>query len=356
MNRLLVYAVNTVGLGHAVRLSILQKQLQRQHQADCHFFTDSDHVRGLFTCPGIEARVPPGADGPQRAKWINRSFQHALRRVQPDVLVCDTYWPPNLTGRRLDTGPRTVLLLRLMNHMLMPRRVRSARELFDTVLIPHHPSEISWTFRRTPEAVRRLSAEAVGFVGPIARRAHSKAAGGSVIFTVGGGGEWPGAGHANRIPTYLKVFFEAAGQLIRRGHHKPVLAVGPLMRLDPRFSERFALLRTANLHTHFGEGTVVVSRGGYNTCWEAVGASSRLVLCGSHRSEEDIDARCRFLDHERLGRRVTLSARALVDAIERPWSERERQATRRWAPLVNAGIPVALGEIMGARYLRARES
>ena len=356
MRRILLYAVNKVGLGHAVRLSILQKRLQRRHNASCHFFTDSDHVRGLFTCPGFEAHIPHDASGPQRAECINRGFNRALDRVQPDTVICDTYWPPYPIARLRDAGVRTILIMRLMNPMLMPERVRTALALFDTVLIPHHPAEISRTFHRHTGAIRYLSSQSVGFVGPIARRARTRSAGAAVIFTVGGGGEWPGAGHANRIPTYLDTFFDAAGLLIRRGHPKPVLAVGPLLELDRNYSERFTLIRTKHLYRHFGEGSVVVSRGGYNTCWEAVGASSRLVLCGSHRSEEDVDARCRFLDHERLGRRVTLSVGALVDAIERPWSELERQATRRWAPLVNSGMAVLLDEVLEPRFLRACES
>jgi hypothetical protein len=246
-----------------------------------------------------------------------------------------------------------------MNAMIMPGRVRTALNAFDTVLIPHHPAEISWTYKKEPRAVRFLSSHAIGFVGPIARRApglKTRPPVTKVIFTVGGGGEWPGARHANRIPTYLETFFEAAGRLIERGHPKPMLAVGPLFDVDGTYSKRFTLLRTTHLYRHFGKESVVVSRGGYNTCWEAVAASSRLVLCGSHRSEEDVDARCRFLDHERLGRRVPLSAKALVDAIERPWSVREQQATQRWASIVNAGTRVVLNEVLEPRYLRACES
>lgn len=354
--RLLFFAVNKVGLGHAVRLSILQKQLQRKRKVSCHFLTDSDHVSGLFSCTGSEVQIPRNASMTERGRLIDRGFNAALDRVQPDTVICDTYWPQYGIEYLRDTGVRTILLMRLMNAMIMPGRVRTAVEAFDTVLIPHHPSEISWTFHRSPGAVRYLSSQAIGFVGPIARRARTPPSTNPVIFTVGGGGEWPGAGHKNRIPTYLDTFFEAAGRLIRRGHPKPTLAVGPLFDVDRKFSEAFTLLRTKHLYRHFGEGSVVVSRGGYNTCWEAVGASSRLVLCGSHQSEEDVDARCRFLDHERLGRRVTLSAKALVKAIERPWSEREQLATRKWASIVNAGASVVLNEVLGSRFLRACES
>ncbi len=353
--RALFFAVNKVGLGHAVRLSILQKQLQREHNVSCHFFTDSDHVSGLFSCPGIEAQIPHRASMAERARLIDRGFNRALDRVQPDTVVCDTYWPQSRIQYLRDTGVRTMLLMRLMNAMIMPGRVRTALDAFDTVLIPHHPAEILWTFKGTPGAIRFLNSQAIGFVGPIARRASTRSASNKVIFTVGGGGEWPGARHANRIPTYLDTFFEAAGLLIRRGHPKPALAVGPLFDVGGKYAKRFTLLRTTDLYRHFGEGTVVVSRGGYNTCWEAIGASSRLVLCGSHQSEEDVDARCRFLDHERLGRKVKLSAEALVEAIERPWSTREQQATQRWASIVNAGTSVVLNEVLEPQFLRACE-
>ena len=354
--RLLFYAVNKVGLGHAVRLSILQKAVRREPGVRCAFFTDSDHVSGLFSCAGTEARIPPRASMAQRAHWIDRGFTDAIDRVQPDVVICDTYWPQSPMAVLRATGVRTVLLMRLMNARIMPGRVRTAMEAFDTVLIPHHPSEIAWTFSDSRRAIDFLRSQPTGFVGPIARHARTPSSSNAVIFTVGGGGEWPGAGRRNRIPTYLEAFFEAAGRLIQRGHPKPVLAVGPLFDVDGRFASRFTLLRTKNLYRHFGEGTVVVSRGGYNTCWEAVAASSRLVLCGSHQSEEDVDARCRFLDHERLGRRVKLSAKAIVEAIERPWSGRERRATAAWAAVVNAGVDVAINEVLEPRFLRASES
>jgi hypothetical protein len=354
--RLLFYAVNKVGLGHAVRLSILQKALQRDHRVRCHYFTDSDHVGGLFSCPGSEARIPQGAGMAERARLIDRGFNRALDRVQPDTVICDTYWPQYPMTMLRFTGVRTILLMRLMNAHIMPGRVRTAFEAFDSVLIPHHPREIAWTFSDSPRAIESLSSLPVGFVGPIARRARTSSSARPVIFTVGGGGEWPGAGHANRIPTYLETFFEAAGILMRRGYAKPVLAVGPLFDVEPRYAARFELVRTRHLYRLFGEGSVVVSRGGYNVCWEAVAASSRLVLCGTHRSEEDVDARCRFLHHEGLGRRVKLSAVALADAVERPWTQRERRATQRWAPLVNAGAGVVVNEVIEPRYLRARES
>jgi hypothetical protein len=354
--RLLFFAVNKVGLGHAVRLSIIQKRLLRERRADCHFFTDSDHVSDLFNCTGVEARIPDRASLAERGRLIEQGFDRAIHRLRPDAVICDTYWPHHAISRLRGTRVRTLLLMRLMNAMIMPARVRTALESFDTVLIPHHPSEIAWTFRPNAKAIRALSAQPVGFVGPIARRGKPARSTPPVIFTVGGGGEWPGAGRLNRIPAYLDTYFEAAGRLIKHGRPRPILAVGPLFDVKDKFAKRFTLLRTTNLYRHFGEGTVVVSRGGYNTCWEAVAAGSRLVLCGSHQSEEDVDARGRFLDKERVGRKVPLSARELVEAIERPWSRAEKHATATWSAQVNAGLDVVLNEVLDPGYLRARES
>jgi predicted glycosyltransferase len=293
----------------------------------------------------------------ERARLIDRGFGRALDAFHPDTVVCDTYWPHYPMAMLRTTGVRTILLMRLMNGRIMPGRIRTALEAFDTVLIPHHPVEVSWTYRESPRSIRDLSSEAIGFVGPIARRGRPASGSGAerVIFTVGGGGEWPGASRKNRVPTYLETFHEAAGLLIRRGNPKPVLAVGPLFDVDRRYSEHFILLRTKHLYRRFRKGSIVVSRGGYNTCWEAVAASSRLVLCGSHQSEEDVDARSRFLDHERLGRKVKLSAKALVEAIERPWTKREQLATKRWSALVNAGTEVVVNEILESRFLRSSE-
>src|SRR5262245_16142856 len=122
--RILFYAVNKVGLGHAVRLSILQKIIQTRRIADCFLFTDSDHVDDLFSCPSYS--VP--ANGPRRFDQILRGFERALDTFQPDVVVCDTYWPQHAITQLRNDGIRTILLLRLMNSRLMPGFVDRAGE------------------------------------------------------------------------------------------------------------------------------------------------------------------------------------------------------------------------------------
>lgn len=353
--KLFFYAINSVGLGHAARLSVLQKLVERRTGAECRFFSNSLHVDALFGCPGFVVKDDTLAGPAQRSRRILDGLSRALETFQPDVMVCDTYWPRAIVAELRRNAVRTVLVMRMMHVRIMGAQVVEALEAFDTVLIPHHPEELLWTYRKNPRLLSQIASLPVGIVGPIARRAAVPPLRREVIFTVGGGGEWPGASHANRIETFLSVFSETSALLMRHGHPKPSLAVGPLLKLDGRFQGRFNLIQTTSLHERFGPNTVIVSRGGYNICWEAIAAGSQLALCGSHQAEEDIDARCSFLEHEGLGRKVRLSARALLEAIVRPRTPRESLAAANWSRIVNGGLTVAIDEVLGGSFLRVRE-
>lgn len=343
--RILFYAINGVGLGHAARLSVLQREIQSHRAVDCLFFSNSRHVHGLFNCPGeIVSASGKVLDG----------FIETVETFLPDIVVCDTYWPETIIPQLRNAGIRTVLVMRMMIAHIMGQRVLEALESFDTVLLPHHPEELRWTYRKHPSLLRLLESLPIGIVGPIARRAAAPRSEERVIFTVGGGGEWPGASRTNRIGTFLDVFSRTSAMLTQHGFPKPALAAGPLLKANRRLRAHFNLIETKSLHSEFGPNCTVVSRGGYNTCWEAISAGSSLVLCGSHQSEEDVEARGRFLYQARLGRKVPLSVRALFDAIRTARTSRERSALAKWGALVNVGVPVAVDELLGGSFLRAR--
>jgi hypothetical protein len=143
---------------------------------------------------------------------------------------------------------------------------------------------------------------------------------------------------------------------MRHGYPKPTLAVGPMLKVDQNLQRRFNLARTRSLYRSFGSETVVVSRGGYNTCWEAVAAGSLFISCGSHQGDENVKARAAFLQHAGLGRTASLSTEALFDAIARPRSRREVQSLADWSDVINAGLPVMIDELLGGSFLRAREN
>ena len=356
--RVLFYAINHVGLGHVARLSVVQRFMTERKLADCYFFSESRHAAEFFTCPGVLIDAEH-VSAKERWRLAEAGVRRAMRDVRPDVLVCDTYWSeaassiPDLLGR----GGRAVLMLRMSDSRLMRFRLREARELFDTILLPHHPREIRWAYRDDLRLLRQLDSPQVVPVGPLCRPIHparkrvSKA---EIIFSVGAGGEWPDAGKANTIETFLGAFAGASRLLTKHGLPKPTLAAGAFLRLTPELKSRFVIRRTTALHEHFGPRTIVVSRGGYNTTWEAVSARSPLVVCGTRNRLDDVKARSEFVQREGLGRSVIPDSDAIFRAIVEPW-DGHQAAVARWDRIVNAGLPMAADEILGGAFLRARE-
>ena len=352
--RILFYAINHVGLGHVVRLSILQRFTQRK-AADCYFVSESRHAASFFSCPGVLVEGE-GIRGSQRGRLLEAGLRRAIDEVRPDILVCDTYWSeaaasiPRLRRR----GARAILMLRMTESRLMALRLRSALPAFDSILLPHHPDEIRWAYRNDPDLLRELDTPQVAVIAPVCRTAARPCTIGDIIFTVGAGGEWPDASKANTVRTFLGAYCGASRLLQNGGHAKPKLAAGAFVDLTEELNECFDVLRTTSLYEHFGPDTTVVSRGGYNTVWEAVAAGSRLVVCGTRRRLDDIKGRSAFIQRQGLGRSVRPDARALYDAIAAPW-ERQPAELRRWAGIVNGGLDLAFAELSGEGFLRARE-
>ncbi len=359
--RILFYAINHVGLGHVARLSVVQRFLTEHSLADCHFFSESRHAAAFFSCPGV---LIDGEHVSAKERWrmLEVGVRRAMRDVRPDVLVCDTYWSeavssiPELRAR----GGRAVLMLRMTDSRLMRLRLREALTIFDSILLPHHPREIRWAYRDDPQLLRELDSAQVIPIGPVCRTDRRTIGRGKprgkneIIFSVGAGGEWPGASKANTIKTFLGAFAGASRLLTDHGYSKPTLAVGTFLRVTPELEARFLVRRTTSLHEHFGPRTIVVTRGGYNTTWEAVAAHSPMVVCGTRNRLDDVKARSEFVQREGLGRAVIPDAEAIFKAIVEPWDSTER-AMKPWAGIVNAGLRMAADELLGGAFLRARE-
>ena len=352
----LFYAINHVGLGHVARLSVLQRFLTRHKLANCHFFSESRHAAEFFTCPGVlldGERIGPKT----RWRMLEAGLRRAIDAVRPDVLVCDTYWSEAVSSipalRR--RGGRAVLILRMTDRRLMRLRLREGLTEFDSVLLPHHPRELRRAYRNDADLLRWLDSPQVVPFGPLCRTADRPVKNAEVIFSVGAGGEWPRATKANTIETFLTAFADASRLLTDHGHAKPTLAAGAFLRLSPQIERRFKVRRTTALHRHYGPRTIVVSRGGYNTFWEAIAARSPLVVCGSRNRLDDVKARGEFVRAEGLGRSVVPDGQSIYQAIVEPWDS-HKAAASRWSGVVNAGLSLAADEILGGSFLRAREA
>jgi predicted glycosyltransferase len=119
--RVLFYAINHVGLGHVVRLSIVQRFLSERNLADCHFFSESRHAAAFFTCPGVLIDVDraPGSaraehvSAKERWRRLEAGVRRAVEDLRPDILMCDTYFSEAVTSipTVVRRGGRAVLML-----------------------------------------------------------------------------------------------------------------------------------------------------------------------------------------------------------------------------------------------------
>jgi predicted glycosyltransferase len=334
----LFYAINGVGLGHIARLSILEAGLLQRGER-CTFFSPCSYAPAFFQSPGtvITESIEPGNP------VFRQKFKDAVQAFSPDTVVCDTYWPGGDIGELKRRGVRTILILRLLNRHILRDRLNEAQTEFCDILIPHSPHEVAWMYREDPALLQQLANGPFNFIGPLCRQAPEPGRDRSILFTLGGGGEQYNPG-VNTRANILGLYREAALAIKEELGLKPVLLAGPLLPVTEDLYSAFEVIRgKSHEYTLFGPNTVVVSRGGYNTVWEAIYAGSPLILCGSYSGEEDIVTRCDYLQHDHLASFIKFDARALVHAIKEAWLAPAPAARR--IPQINCGLELLADNI-----------
>lgn len=351
--RILFYAINGNGLGHVVRLSVIARALK--DQADIAFYSTCRFADQYW--PGRIFAVHDRLDDrfeltPEQRNLLG--FYLALNRFLPDVLVCDTHWPKAIIRDLHERGIRTILVLRNLATEEMEPAIRVATRDFSSVLFPHHPAELESIYSSAPDLLARMTMAPCACIGPIARTTSNGVSGRSVIFALGGGGEYWKRTQANSVDRFIGEYRSVATTLAENFGMESVFAAGPLLDRPDDSLSPFKVVRSHNLHEMFGPDTIVVTRGGYNTCWEAVAAGARLIIVGGERKAhgvEDTAARACFLAAEGLAGHVGVDAseilKACTDLIERPVMIRDHYLRRS----INAGLSFACDEIMGSSGL-----
>jgi peptidoglycan/xylan/chitin deacetylase (PgdA/CDA1 family) len=346
--RILFYAINGNGLGHVVRLSVIAHAIK--DHADIAFYSTSRFADQY--CPGriftIDDRLDDRFElNPEQRTLLG--FHLALNKFSPDVVVCDTHWPHTIVSGLHESGVRTILVLRSLAIEKMESAMSGAIRDFTSVLIPHHPTELENIYRSRPDLVERMVMAPCACIGPIARTAAHPSSERSVIFTLGGGGEYWNWTQADSVDRFIGEYRSVAATIADRFGMEPVFAAGPLLDRPDDSLHPFKVVRSQNLHEMFGPETIVVTRGGYNTCWEAIAAGARLIIVGKHNSSrvEDVDTRACFLAAEGLATYVETDASEILKActklIERPFPVHDHYLRRS----INGGLSVARDDILG---------
>jgi hypothetical protein len=349
--RILFHAINGSGLGHVVRLSVIARTLQ--DHADVAFFSSSHFADQYW--PGKIFTTPERLDDRFELNSEQRNrlgFLMAVNKFSPDVVVFDTHWPHTLIDKLRENNVRTVLVLRTMLVEAMERALRLAIRDFSSVLIPHHAAEVEQTYGGVPELLGLMTTAPCVCIGPVARTAANKDDKKKVIFTLGGGGEYWHRTPSRSVETFIDVYRKVAKALVENSNVEPIFAAGPLLDRTDEMLSPFRVVRSHSLHEMFGPNTIVVARGGYNTCWEAVAARAGLIIVGDiAHGVEDVATRGRFLEAEGLARAVQTDASEILNAckelLERPASLGDHYLRRA----INSGLSLARDEILGLSSL-----
>jgi hypothetical protein len=346
--RVLFHAINGNGVGHVVRLSVIARTLQTH--AEVAFFSTCPFANRYWSGRlfAVHNRLDErfGLSAEQRNLL---GFHLALNKFMPDVVVFDTHWPDSIVPELRENGIRTVLVLRALAVESMEPLVRLAIRDFSSVLLPHHPIELDSIYGATPELLGLMNLTPCVCVGPVARTAAPTHGTRKVIFTLGGGGgnwQW---GQAGSLGSFIDEFRSAARTLAENFGIEPIFAAGPLLDRPEESFSPFRVVRSHNLHEMFGPGDIVVTRGGYNTCWEAIAAGGRLIIVGKHMAYgvEDVPARSGFLVAQGLAKQVRTDAaeilKACTDVIAHPCSIDDHFLKHS----INGGLSLARDEILG---------
>lgn len=331
--RILFHAINGFGTGHVVRLSHIANAIKARNSGDVlHMVTSCKAASAYFEscCECIPCDLASPAEHGEQVRRVVDEFY-------PDVVVFDTRWPKSLPEYLVQKGVRTVLILRARRAESMRHVASQATTEFETILLPHIWDEVEYLYGGDTSLMRMLSKAPFAAVGPIARVNSSRTLNGAVIFTLGAGNPYD-----TNVNSYIRLFIRTADLLFQYGYKDQRFLAGPLLEKTMTLGP-LKVLRDARAHEFFGPTVTVVSRGGYNTCWEAIGAKSSLVIAPAYTLAEDLTQRTEYFEERGFARGSTLTPQSITDAIilGRPTN------IEHGSSLVNSGLGDAVRMIMG---------
>jgi UDP-N-acetylglucosamine--N-acetylmuramyl-(pentapeptide) pyrophosphoryl-undecaprenol N-acetylglucosamine transferase len=364
--RLLFYAVNGVGLGHATRLIGIARQVKElRSDAEILFLTTSEAAH-LIHREGFAAMKLPShtlsETGLLPEEQILSLNHHAtwtaLLSFDPHCLVVDSF-PTGIQDELsplLHGGWRKVFVFRAQRHEFAANpRLQSALSRYDLILLPHE--EGSETLP-VPPGVASLWTGPMVAHGPsemLSREAARTALGlphdgFAGLITLGGGGEPETIEARRQIEVALhEIEAEQPGACWAE-------AQGPLLRDEA--SQRFSWLILRDVHPlmlYLNAFDGVISAAGYNTTQELIAARAPTIFWPFPRQLDDQEARARALQatgcalcigegaHESRVPELVQALRALHDNETR---QRLRDKMQQLHPLVKNGAALGAAAIL----------
>lgn len=326
--KVLIYAINGLGMGHLNRTLVLARGLRAAApEVEVQFVVDSPHF-GLVADSGFPVTKFPDrrhALGFHRGRELRyprlpELFDTVFRSWEPDVLVVDFLCKRALFERVKERGIHLAVILRKQPSSSLRQLVLNrGAALVDTWLLPHSAED--WPLSALP---RRFRGRAV-HLGPVSRVLDADRIsavreslgdpgdGPLILLTIGGGG-WVESQHT------LDAVEEALVSSGRRARLQVVY--GPNYPLDIPPSSPDGPLRIerrrfiAELPEAMAAADLVICHAGYNSILELRSAGTpALVLPLASPGRDDQEARADALVEEGRALRLSPEAGALEQAI-----------------------------------------
>jgi len=346
--RVLLYAINGVGLGHVVRLSVFADRLRVLNpDTEMCFYSNSKFATQLLGPTGDTVLLPEHLSPPQRARIAYHGFERAVAKYKPEMVICDKHWPIPSIGILRFRGIRTVLILRLVALNRVESLLERAYRDFDLIVVPHSPDEVFALYGSNQRVMNLLQGRNVFIAGPVARYSPSPVnSTRHVLFSLGGGGEYHRAEPSNSVSRMLDAFHSAAVSIASAGTRCHV-AYGPLLDGSSNLaSKAWEVTETLDLPQRITGDTILVGRAGYNTCWEVLAAGGRLVLAGTHSDFEDVASRVGYLTSKKFAVSSPVAGDAIAACVSTELARGWDAADIRKRAGVNVGLDASLWRVL----------
>jgi len=321
--RLLFYAVNGLGLGHATRLLAIARQVRAlSPDAEIVFLTSSEAESVLYREGFAAFKVPSrGLRGPARlrsstyARMLQTVAINLLASFHPHVLVVDTF-PAGAIQELLPVlrwDSRKVFVYRVQRpEAARAPALQDALRFYDLAVTPHAEGEVD---APVPDGLERV------WAGPILIRERSEALpraearealglppeGAVVYVTFGGGGD----------PEIDRALDATVDALAPTGVHLAV-ACAPLQRR--RFARRDGVTPVEHypMAEMMAAYDAAVSACGYNSAMELLHHGVPAAFVAFPRQVDDQEQRARWIESHGAGARLaSLAPEEVRGAVER---------------------------------------
>jgi len=342
--KLLIHAINGIGLGHVIRTSRIARAIQELYpESEIIFVTNtkySEYLKIRFKTYALKKDTREVIEGrytyQEYLNYNTRSISKIISHERPDIMLFDCELNAELLGFCKNNAIHLVYVLRITTAERF-HDIKHHLALFDSLIVPHERSEFPLEQR---DYLSKLSAQ---FTGPIIdlNDYFNFDRKDDILITFGSGSPIPeNQPLFSAVDTFLE-FLRKNNSMINNKSIGIKIITGPFYEGNCNLNGFSISATTDHLMKDMLSARVVISGAGYNTINEIVQSKTPAIVIPLIRKWDDQFKRAKQLekhgcirvaDHELLGH---------LSEILTNWSDYHNQF-----PDINAGNQKAAQALM----------